>query len=506
MPKNKENKQVKALVKKETKKLKNVVAAVAPRKLRGRGKYTSKTGGLARSVGSMLGSLVGMPEIGGAAGDLFSSITGLGKYTVKHNTIATDSQAPTFQFDADGSIVVAHSELVSDVAGSVAFTNVTYDLDPTNRSTFPWLWSIVQNFEQYEPLGVVFFYKPTSGSAIASTNNALGTVVIATQYDVSQPDFSTKQQAESYEYSTSCTSSVSMIHPIECNPREDTVNLRYVRSGFVNTNSNSPNSVAGNLQLMGRTQVITVGQQAATTIGELWVSYKFRLVKPRGLPPSFPCSYQHYSDASTGGTPHSVGSNPWLNMVLLNDSTQPSVNGYPTLNKSSGSSSGTISFTRTPPNTTYLIMMLSNCSAGTTPGVVSTGGGLTLRGKFWPPASGVGSGSAGASGAWQAIIGLVSIYYVVTPANSYTTSPFINFDAPISASTLVSDLFIIEMPNPITNLQLPVPLSMENTLLMLQQKFSDLSCSLKSDIALEIKELDSDDEAFVKARRAKSVK
>lgn len=39
----------------------------------------------------------------------------------------------------------------------------------------------------------MYEYKSTSGDAISSTNNALGTVVMSAEYNVVSPPFSTKQ-------------------------------------------------------------------------------------------------------------------------------------------------------------------------------------------------------------------------------------------------------------------------------------------------------------------------
>lgn len=252
------------------------------------------------TIGGALGGLVGAKDLGVSAGDWVSKAFGLGSYTVKSNafTLSPDS-VPEFKYSTDGSVIVTHREMITDVIGAAAFTSYLFDIDPTSRITFPWLSNLAPNYEQYEFLGLLFVYKPTSGDAIASTNNALGTVVIATEYDVSRPTFVTKQEMESYEFCTSSKPSLPMIHPVECAPTEDIIKARYTRGVYRTQRAstsvtpesiNSPD-VAENLNFLGRTQLSVVGMQAATTVGELWVTYRVKLSKPRALPPGAPISY-----------------------------------------------------------------------------------------------------------------------------------------------------------------------------------------------------------------------
>lgn len=164
-------------------------------------------------------------------------------------------------------------------------------IDPTNIATFPFLSGVAKNFEKYEFEGLVYTYKPTSGSAIASTNNALGTVILTTEYDVSRPLFVSKPEMEAYQFTTSCAPDKTMYHPVECNPKMDILNSRYVagtiRTQRTSTLLNGPaTTVQNNLQFLGRTQLAVVGMQAATTVGELWVSYKVKLTIPRLPGPS----------------------------------------------------------------------------------------------------------------------------------------------------------------------------------------------------------------------------
>ena len=55
----------------------------------------------------------------------------------------------------------------------------SYLINAANPKTFPWLSQIAANYEQYDIEGMVF-----SADALNSTKTALGTVMMATQYDV----------------------------------------------------------------------------------------------------------------------------------------------------------------------------------------------------------------------------------------------------------------------------------------------------------------------------------
>jgi len=247
--------------------------------------------------GAALGGLFGLGEAGRTAGDAFADILGMGSYRVKSNTFSlTPDAVPMFDHHADGSVTITHRELITDVTMYTNFTYSLYNIDPTAIATFPWLAGVAVNYEQYEFLGLVFVYKKTSANAVSSTNPSLGAVVFATEYDVSRQPFASKTEMEAYEFSTSCVPSEVMYHPIECNPRQDVLNSRYVTGvqrstkwpisipitiSNALTSPSTAGGVAANLNMLGRFQLATVGAQAQNVSGELWVVYKIRLMKPR---------------------------------------------------------------------------------------------------------------------------------------------------------------------------------------------------------------------------------
>lgn len=76
-------------------------------------------------------------------------------------------------------------------------------------------------------------------------------------------------------FTTSCSPSVSMVHPIECAGRKNVLSNQYIRTGAIPTGADQ------RFYDLGLTQFATQGQQAASTIGEIWVSYHVKLMKPK---------------------------------------------------------------------------------------------------------------------------------------------------------------------------------------------------------------------------------
>lgn len=213
-------------------------------------------------------------DLGRAAGNAISKITGMGDYKVNSNTVVGGNTIPTFLNNGDG-VKVCHREFVSDVVGSVAFVLTSYSINPGLSILFPLLSQIAQTFEEYDLRGLVMEYRPTSGTAISSTSSALGVVVMATNYDATDPLFTNKQQMESYEYSNSTVPFNGCIHPIECARNRNVLQNLFIRT------TTSPAGTDLRFSDLGNFQIATAGMQSAYTIGELWVSYDVFLRKPR---------------------------------------------------------------------------------------------------------------------------------------------------------------------------------------------------------------------------------
>lgn len=219
--------------------------------------------------------MVGLGDEVGNATSYLSRAFGFGDYTVKSNSF--QDYGNIAQFKNHGTITFSHREFVSDINSTTGFNNQSYPINPGNSTLFPWLSTIAKNFEQYEFLGLIFEFKSTSATAVGSVNTGLGTVIMATDYDVLDSKYGDKRAMEVSEFSTSAAPYQSQIHPIECDPKQNVMKQLFIQPG----NSVSAYVDDPRFSALGNFQIATSGMQAVSTIGELWVSYHVRLLKPQ---------------------------------------------------------------------------------------------------------------------------------------------------------------------------------------------------------------------------------
>ena len=249
------------------------------RRITGYGDYRTPLG----AAGSALGSWAG-GHLGGMAGDFVGGmLTGVGDYKVKKNVLMAGNLPTMVNIPHGGGVIVRFQEYITDIQTGIgpnsAFTQQSYQLNPGSTATFPWLSQIAQNFEEYEFEGVVFGFKSTSADALNSTNTALGTVMLATQYDVNDAVFSSKSEMLNYEFSQSIKPSESTMHMIECARSQTPITNLYV----LPTGAQIPVNSDPRFYNLGRFTIATQGFQNVTpvNIGELHVTYQVRLMKPK---------------------------------------------------------------------------------------------------------------------------------------------------------------------------------------------------------------------------------
>lgn len=227
-------------------------------------------GALAGETGAAIGENVGK-YLGGKAAQLF----GCGPYTVRSNSImGLSGTVPRFA-QANESIRISHKEYLGAVYGSTTFkTMLRTPINPGNPALFPWLSQIAGSFEQYRMLGCVFAYKPTSG--VVANSQALGTVCIASQYDVADAPFASKTDMLAYQYSTDIVPYRESLHPIECASDKTAQNILKVRTSELAPGDDE--------QFYDRAifNVATEGMPSDNAIvGEIWVTYEFEFFKPK---------------------------------------------------------------------------------------------------------------------------------------------------------------------------------------------------------------------------------
>jgi hypothetical protein len=277
-------------------------APVAKQEVSALGKAIRALGGV---IGSAGGAALGVPIAGGSVGTslggALSRWLGAGDYTVGANTVVTKSlkaasSIPSMHNGAQ-SIVVRHREYLGEVRSSTAFSvQQSFPLNPGNASTFPWLSGIATRFQEFTIKGAVFHYIPTSGSAVSSTNAALGSVMLQTSYRATDVPPSSKVEMLNEYCSNEVVPCDSMAHPIECDPKENPFNVMYIRSGAIPAGENLL------MYDLGVTHLAVSGcQTTGNVIGDLWVTYEIELKKP------LIASNVTYGTLSSGATLTGVG-------------------------------------------------------------------------------------------------------------------------------------------------------------------------------------------------------
>lgn len=250
--------------------------------IRGKGGYFATKGA---KYGAMAGQYAGR-ILGAAAGSGFESLTGLGAYDpsrIRSNVfLKGDPPAIRNEPALEGATIIRHREYIGDlISASTAntFQVQSFSLNPAQSQTYPWLSQIASQYEEYMPMGVVFEFKSTCSDAIASsTDLALGTVTMATQYDSTNPPFSSLQQMLNYEYAQSGKVSESFLHMIECDPRQSPLTRLYTRPGDV------PGNADIRLYDFGTFYISSSGLQGTSiNLGQIWISFQYAFFKPRPL-------------------------------------------------------------------------------------------------------------------------------------------------------------------------------------------------------------------------------
>lgn len=218
----------------------------------------------------------------GNIGRAIDTVTGGGDYAVTTNSLysgqVTSAGPPVFvshNKSGSGNTRIRHREpfLGAFSTPGVDFSLQSYTINPTNAELFPWLSGIAAQYEQFKIWGLIFEFVTNSATAVASTNTALGTVVMATQYNVLENAFTSKTQMEQYEFSVAGPPSNSLMHPVECAPSERSTNMLFCD---LTTGGGDPR-----FSVLGKLNLATSGMQSASVIGEMWVTYDIELVKPR---------------------------------------------------------------------------------------------------------------------------------------------------------------------------------------------------------------------------------
>jgi hypothetical protein len=296
------------------------------------------------------------------------------------NRINNSTMPPSFGLGVEEeAVVITKREYVTDVFSSINFVNRQLPISPSSTSLFPWLSGIAKQFEQYRFLGLAFEFKSTSADALNSTNTALGTIGLVTQYDATEPTFYNKQQFEAYQGAQVTKPSESILHLVECAPGTTVLNKLYVQN---DSNANED----PRFQQLGVLNLMTRGMQVDNAnIGELWVTYHIRLSKPKlnMFGTNTPSMSYWPQVVSSSTNPYGAGTTTGIGSL-----------------KATMSNLGVLTFSKDNPNGNYLVVTVWKGTGATTETFVTptiTGGG-TFKNLFSTNGSTVGDTYYAAAG------------------------------------------------------------------------------------------------------------
>jgi len=192
-------------------------------------------------------------------------------HTVKASVAQTRvmrTGAPNFSRRPNGDIIVSHREFITDIPGSVDYNVTKIPVNPGLPFSFPWLSQMASLYESY------CFEKLDFEFETMSSTSTTGSVMLAVDYDASDPTPVEKSQLASYQdYKRSSPwesfkqhSSAQNLH------KRSTFN---VREGALSANQDVKLYDTGNLF------VSTQGQANGNAVGELYVDYRVKLMTPQ---------------------------------------------------------------------------------------------------------------------------------------------------------------------------------------------------------------------------------
>lgn len=273
-------------------------------KIKGRGGFWKDLGEVG---GAVVGSMFDAPELGSfLGGKLGGWVEGRGGYRwrqappgggpagpMSSNFNCTTEDIPMF---GEESNLLIRVEKICDIFSSETFNVQTFSINPGLDETFPWGSQIAKNYLQYKPLGTIFAYKEDSTSFISTSNPSLGKVWMAINYDESAPAYSnTEQMAQAYQQESGVYTESFLVGVEDREKNNQALKDYFVRSGATSDGDNR-------FYDYGTLNIAVDGcSTTGDKVGELWVSYKFLLLKPKlNTEIATAAGFYHASGVATG--------------------------------------------------------------------------------------------------------------------------------------------------------------------------------------------------------------
>lgn len=233
------------------------------------------SGNFGQRTGHRLGGLAQSAAMGQLK--KFKNWSGFGDYQITSNSLVnsvdTSATGPVIRTDGRGCHVSYREYLGEVVTGPTIgeFNARTWEINPANILTFPWLAPIAQQYDQYKPLGIIFEFRSTATDT--TTTAGIGSVMIASEYDVDDPDYSDKRTMMNSAYASETKMSEHMLHGIECAPSERKT-IFWTRSiGQTVTDKKDYDLCKTTVATQGG------GLPANQSVGSLYIHYEFQFFK-----------------------------------------------------------------------------------------------------------------------------------------------------------------------------------------------------------------------------------
>lgn len=258
---------------------------------------------LGMAMGGLPGGVVGTIA-GGALAATMSRIIGSGDYVADPgintltNSLIRGPAKVTSTFSRGGSVRIRHREFIKNVVAPGP--GITFSLDriavqPGLYESFPYLAGIAANYNKYKIHGLVYEFVTTS--SLYTSNVAMGSVVLAANYNASEKTYANKSAMENSEGAVSGRPCDNIIFGLECADMHRPYNEYWVRTG------DTP-SISTNLEDYATFQIamcnLADDYSAGSVIGELWVSYDIEF-SVMDLPNLLPGVYSAQRTACTSG-------------------------------------------------------------------------------------------------------------------------------------------------------------------------------------------------------------
>jgi hypothetical protein len=227
-------------------------------------------------------------------------------------------------------LTIKHTEFVRDITPTDGFNlQVEEAVNPGLLTVFPWLGLIGQNFEEYKFHKLCFHYRSHSSDAILNTtgpgSTALGSVMMAFQYNVLAPPYINKKDL--LNNATAVSTKPSLSKSIYLDLRHQPLRKLWIRTPTVDSSQLADRRLYDIADFHLATQGC---QGTAGAIGELWVTAIVTFTKPTTQFRAVPFDAFQWSWTFDPGAEDGVA-HTYANLPLNFSTMQPSGPANPAL-------------------------------------------------------------------------------------------------------------------------------------------------------------------------------